>query len=150
MLTNCRQSSLHASAKNAISPTCGQLILDALGKCDFTHTCMWPTNSDTTRTMTMRSTNLETVREPGEERSRVTPLVKSHFPERTSFCVTYNNQLDVLISQIYFGRKFYMFRTVPLSIIRVLHYTHSNGVCQLASRIRMFHPDPSRKLSANL
>ena len=28
------------------------------------------------------------------------------------------NQLDTLISQIYFGRKLYMFRTVPLSIIR--------------------------------
>jgi hypothetical protein len=28
------------------------------------------------------------------------------------------NQLDALISQIYFGMKFYMFRTVPLSIIR--------------------------------
>jgi len=28
------------------------------------------------------------------------------------------NQPDALISQIYFGRKFYMFRTVPLSIIK--------------------------------
>ena len=28
------------------------------------------------------------------------------------------NQLDALISQIYFGMKLYMFRTVPLSIIR--------------------------------
>jgi len=28
------------------------------------------------------------------------------------------NQLDVLISQIYFGMKLYMFWTVPLSIIR--------------------------------
>ena len=28
------------------------------------------------------------------------------------------NQLDALISQIYFGGKLYMFRTVPLSIIR--------------------------------
>ena len=28
------------------------------------------------------------------------------------------NQPDALISQIYFGRKLYMFRTVPLSIIR--------------------------------
>jgi len=28
------------------------------------------------------------------------------------------NQLDALISQIYFGRTLYMFRTVPLSIIR--------------------------------
>jgi hypothetical protein len=27
-------------------------------------------------------------------------------------------QLDALISQIYFGMKLYMFRTVPLSIIR--------------------------------
>jgi hypothetical protein len=30
----------------------------------------------------------------------------------------YNNQPDALISQIYFGMKLYMFRTVPLSIIR--------------------------------
>jgi hypothetical protein len=28
------------------------------------------------------------------------------------------NQLDALISQIYFGMKLYIFRTVPLSIIR--------------------------------
>jgi len=28
------------------------------------------------------------------------------------------NQLDAQISQIYFGMKLYMFRTVPLSIIR--------------------------------
>jgi len=28
------------------------------------------------------------------------------------------NQLDPLISQIYFGNNLYMFRTVPLSIIR--------------------------------
>jgi len=28
------------------------------------------------------------------------------------------NQLDAPISQIYFGMKLYMFRTVPLSIIR--------------------------------
>jgi hypothetical protein len=30
----------------------------------------------------------------------------------------YNNQLVALISQIYLGMKLYMFRTVPLSIIR--------------------------------
>jgi hypothetical protein len=35
------------------------------------------------------------------------------------------NQLDALISQIYFGRKFCMFRTVPLSIIRSLFAVHS-------------------------
>jgi hypothetical protein len=28
------------------------------------------------------------------------------------------NQIDGLISQIYFGMKLYMFRTVPLSIVR--------------------------------
>jgi len=28
------------------------------------------------------------------------------------------NQLDALISPIYFGRKLYMFRTVPLPIVR--------------------------------
>jgi len=40
------------------------------------------------------------------------------------------NQLDALISQIYFVRKLYMLRTVPLSIIRgFFHCTHSNGIC---------------------
>jgi len=32
---------------------------------------------------------------------------------------------DALISQIYFGMKLYMFRTVPLSIIRNLFTVHS-------------------------
>ena len=54
---------------------------------------MWSTNSDTTRTMAMHSTNLETVREPGEERSRVTPWVKPHFPERTNFLVSFSTDL---------------------------------------------------------
>jgi len=35
------------------------------------------------------------------------------------------NQLDALISQIYFGMKLYMFRTVPLSIIRSIFTVHS-------------------------
>ena len=39
------------------------------------------------------------------------------------------NQLDALISQIYFGGKLYMFRTVSLSIIRRFYCTHSNGIC---------------------
>jgi len=34
----------------------------------------------------------------------------------TDFLIIY--KLDALISQTYFGRKLYMFRTVPLSIIR--------------------------------
>ena len=40
------------------------------------------------------------------------------------------NQPDAPISQIYFGRKLYMFRTVPLSIIRNFFFscTHSNGI----------------------
>ena len=54
--------------------------------------------------------------------------------------------------------KLYMFRTVPLSIIRSFSlYTamvYVIRVCrQLASRIRMelqFHPDPASKVSANL
>jgi len=49
--------------------------------------------------------------------------------------------------------KLYMFWTVPLSIIRSFSlYTQQWYICwQLASRIRMeFHPDPARKLSANL
>jgi hypothetical protein len=36
----------------------------------------------------------------------------------------------VPLSQIYFGRKLYMFRAVPQSIIRSFSlYTHSSGVC---------------------
>jgi hypothetical protein len=55
--------------------------------------------------------------------------------------------------------KLYMFRTVPLSIIRSLFTVHSAmvyviQVCtQLWSRARMelhFHPGPARKLSTNL
>ena len=52
--------------------------------------------------------------------------------------------------------KLHVFRTVPLSIIRSFFTVHTAmvyviQVCgQLASRIRMFHPDPARKLSANL
>jgi len=53
------------------------------------------------------------------------------------------NQLDALISQIYFGMKLYTFRTVPLSTIRSLFAVHSAMVyviqiCrQLLSRTRM-------------
>jgi hypothetical protein len=46
--------------------------------------------------------------------------------------------------------KLYMFRTVPLSIIRSFILSR---IIQLTSRIRMelqFHPDPARKLPANL
>jgi hypothetical protein len=55
--------------------------------------------------------------------------------------------------------KLYMFRTVPLSIIRGLFTVHSAmvyviQVCrQLLSRTRMelqFHPGPAQKLSTNL
>ena len=55
--------------------------------------------------------------------------------------------------------KLYMFRTVPLSIIRSLFTAHSAivyviHVCrQLSSRTRMelqYHPGPARKLSTNL
>jgi hypothetical protein len=36
----------------------------------------------------------------------------------TQGSISYNkNRLDALISHIYFGRKLYMFRTFPLSII---------------------------------
>jgi hypothetical protein len=40
-----------------------------------------------------------------------------------SFCN--KNQLDALISQSYSGMKLYMFRTMPLSIIRSLFIVHS-------------------------
>ena len=54
-----------------------------------------------------------------------------------------------------FGIKLYMFRTVPLSIIRSLFTVHSTMVyvIQLSSRTRMelqFHPGPAGKLSTNL
>ena len=40
-------------------------------------------------------------------------------------------------SLIFFGMKFYMFRTIPLSIIRRFHCKHSNGnVMQFAIRVR--------------
>jgi len=70
-----------------------------------------------------------------------------------------NIKSDVPISQIYFGTKFYMFRTVPLSIIRSYFTVHSVmvyviQVCRkLSKRTRMeleFHPGPARKLSTNL
>jgi len=52
------------------------------------------------------------------------------------------NQLDALISQIYFGIKLHMFWTVPLSIIRSLAlYTEPWYMLYI-------HPDPARKLSA--
>ena len=52
--------------------------------------------------------------------------------------------------------KLYMFRTVPLSIIRSFSlYTQQwfmsyRFADRFASRIRMKHPDPVRNLSANL
>jgi len=47
-------------------------------------------------------------------------------------------QIDAPISQIYFVMKFYMFRTVPLSIIRSLFTVHTTMVyvIQLSSRTR--------------
>ena len=49
------------------------------------------------------------------------------------------------------GMKLCMFRTVPLSIIRSFSlYTQQRYMSyRSASRIRMEHPDPARKLSAN-
>jgi hypothetical protein len=42
-------------------------------------------------------------------------------------------QLDALISLFIFGIKLYMFRTVPLSIIKEFcHCTHSKGMCHTA------------------
>ena len=55
-----------------------------------------------------------------------------------------------------------MFWTVPLSIIRSFHCTHSSGICHTglmtaceqdtppAAEPNQFRPDPARKLSANL
>jgi hypothetical protein len=70
-----------------------------------------------------------------------------------------NPQLDALISQIYFGTKLYMFRTVRLSIIRGLFTVHSAmvhviQVCrEPSSRTRMelqFHPGPANKRNKKL
>jgi len=60
------------------------------------------------------------------------------------------------LANFIFGMKIYMFRTVPLSIIRSSFTVHSAmlyviQVCrQLSSRIRMFHHDAAWKLSTNL
>jgi len=46
-----------------------------------------------------------------------------------------------------------MFRTVLCPSLGAFHCTHSNGIQQLASRIRtelQFRPDPARMLSAYL
>ena len=44
------------------------------------------------------------------------------------------NQLDALISQIYFGMKLYVFRTVHLSIIRNSFTVHSAMVCHTVNK----------------
>ena len=50
-----------------------------------------------------------------------------------------------------FGIKLYMFRTVPLSIIRSFFTVRAAMVCVIQDQDRtQFHPDPVRKLSANL
>jgi hypothetical protein len=63
------------------------------------------------------------------------------------------------ICTIYFAIQLYMFRTVPLSIIRSLFTVHSAVVYVIqvwkehSSRTRMeldFHPGPTRKLSTNV
>ena len=60
------------------------------------------------------------------------------------------NQMHWILKFI-FGIKIYMFRTVPVSIIRNFSlYTQQRYVIQvcwqLASRMRALHPDPARKL----
>jgi hypothetical protein len=71
------------------------------------------------------------------------------------------NKLDTPISQIYFGMKLYMFRTVPLSTIRSFSlymqqwyicvcHTGLLTVCEQDQDGTDFHPDPARKLSTNL
>jgi len=51
----------------------------------------------------------------------VTPCIVTYF-----FII---NQSDALISQIYFGRKLYIFRTVPLSIIRSFSLYTQQQIC---------------------
>ena len=52
-------------------------------------------------------------------------------PWATSACCGRPFLLDVLISQIYFGMKLYMFRTVFLSIIRSLYSVHCSSTLVL-------------------
>jgi len=55
-------------------------------------------------------------------------------------------------------KKLYMFRTVPLSIIKIFHCKHSSGICHTGLLTACeqdqvgteFRPDPALKLSANL
>ena len=48
-----------------------------------------------------------------------------------------------------FGIKLYMFRTVPLAIIRIFHCTHSNSICHTGYSYSL-RARSGRKLSANL
>ena len=47
---------------------------------------------------------------------------------RTKYSYNKTNQMHWFLKFI-FGIKLYMFRAVPLSIIRSFHWTHSNGIC---------------------
>jgi hypothetical protein len=83
--------------------------------------------------------------------SKCVLLVDSRFcVERTQIFKTFSiiNQQDALISQLYFGRKIYMFRTVPLSSSGVFHCTHGNryliraGILKNISFCKCGRPEP--------
>jgi len=79
--------------------------------------------------------------------------------DRASWLISYNKPNRCTnFSKFYFGMKLCMFRTVPLSIIRGFHCTHSNGICH-TGLLTVFeqdqdgnalNPDSARKPSANL
>jgi len=48
------------------------------------------------------------------------------------------------------GMKLYLFRTVPLSVFRRFHCTHSNGICHTGLQTASEQAEPACKLSANL
>ena len=56
-------------------------------------------------------------------------------------------KLDAPISQINLEWNSTCFRQFPCPSSGVFHCTHSNGICHTGLQ---FHPDPARKLSANL
>jgi hypothetical protein len=76
----------------------------------------------------------------------VGPYIVIHFYSKT-------NQMHNISNLFYFGTTIYMFRTASPSIIRSLRLYTQIYVIQvlwlLASK-QQFHPDPARKLSANL
>jgi hypothetical protein len=103
---------------------------------------------------------------PTARSTNCVPHVNFWKAKHTIYKFLITNQLDALISQIYFGRKFYMFRTVLLSIIRSFSlYTQQwytpykfadslhagsgwNWVPSCSCVQAQFHPAPACQLSS--